>query len=83
MTPEEKTLIDLQVAVARLEERLETVIHKLDQAMVSRHQLEERLAPLASNIDRWKGGLAMLAVTAGVVGSLIGKLIHRIIEGPP
>lgn len=83
MSPEDKSLTDLRVAVARLEERLDTVIHKLDQAMVSRHQLEERLAPLTTNIDRWKGGLAMLAITAGIVGSLLGKLLHRLMEGPP
>jgi hypothetical protein len=71
-------LTELRITVARLDERMNTIIVKLDQAMVSREHLETRLAPLSENINKWKGGVAAITIVAGSVGALITTLFKSI-----
>jgi hypothetical protein len=77
MPPQDDTLTELRVTVARLDERMNTVIAKLDQNMVSREHLQETLKPLTENMNRWKGGLAAITVVAGSIGALVTTFIKQ------
>jgi hypothetical protein len=72
---EEDPLTELRITVARLDERMNTVISKLDQSMVSREHLQQTLGPLTENMNKWKGGVAALTVVAGSVGALVTTFV--------
>lgn len=74
MPPTDEILTDLRLAVARLETKVEGIDEKLDTTVVSHLHLETRLAPLTANINRWKGGMAVLVLVGGIVGSLLVNL---------
>lgn len=74
-------LTELRITVARLDERMNTVISKLDQSMVSREHLHETLKPLTENMDRWKGGMAVITLAAGSVGALVTTIIKHLFAG--
>ena len=78
MPPQDDTLTELRVTVARLDERMNTVIAKLDQNMVSREHLQDTLKPLTENMNKWKGGLAAITVVAGSIGALVTTFIKQI-----
>lgn len=77
---EEQTIhnINILVSIARLEEQIKAVNAKLDDAVVSRAHLEERLAPLTENMNKWKGGVAAITLVAGSIGALISTLIKSL-----
>lgn len=82
MTPEQQdVLTQLRLAVARLEVKVQSIDEKMDSAVVSRAHLEERLAPLTENMNRWKGGLAALVLGAGTVGGAITSAISHFFTG--
>lgn len=81
MPPQDDTLTELRVTVARLDERMNTVIAKLDQNMVSREHLQETLKPLTDNMNRWKGGLAAITVVAGSIGALVTTFVKQLFLG--
>lgn len=69
--------VHLLVSIARLEEQIKSLNEKLDQAVVSRAHLEERLAPLTENMNLWKGGVAAITLVAGSIGAFISTLIKQ------
>ena len=71
------TNINILVSIARLEEQIKAVNHKLDEAVVSRAHFEERLAPLYENMNRWKGGVAAITLVAGSIGAIISTFIKN------
>lgn len=81
MPPHEDPLTELRITVARLDERMNTVITKLDQSMVSREHLQETLRPLTDNMNRWKGGLATITVVAGSIGALVTTFVKAFFLG--
>lgn len=81
MPPQDDPLTELRITVARLDERMNTVITKLDQNMVSREHLQETLKPLTENMDRWKGGLATITVVAGSIGALVTTFVKNLFMG--
>lgn len=81
MPPQDDPLTELRITVARLDERMNTVITKLDQSMVSREHLQETLKPLTENMNRWKGGLAAITIIAGSIGALVTTFIKQFFLG--
>lgn len=81
MPPSDDPLTELRITVARLDERMNTVISKLDQSMVSREHLSETLKPLTDNMNRWKGGLATITVVAGSIGALVTTFVKQMFLG--
>ena len=75
---DDSTLTELRVLVARLDERMNTVLTKLDRDMVSREHLQDTLRPLTENMNKWKGGLAAITVVAGSIGALVTTFIKQI-----
>lgn len=75
---DDNTLTELRVLVARLDERMNTVLTKLDRDMVSREHLQDTLKPLTENMNKWKGGLAAITVVAGSVGALVTTFIKQL-----
>lgn len=78
----DEILSDLRVLVARLDERTLTIVQKLDQAVVARRELEERLEPLADSVTRWKGGLTVIALAAGSIGAAAAGIARKIFMEP-
>jgi hypothetical protein len=78
----DEILSDLRVTVARLDERTLTIIEKLDQAVIARRDLEERLEPLAESVTRWKGGLTVIALAAGAIGAAAAKVATKLLSEP-
>lgn len=72
-------LTELRITVARIEERTRVMDYKLDQAVVVREHLEERLAPLTENMNRWKGALTIVTIVAGAVGATITTVLKRLV----
>jgi hypothetical protein len=70
--------VNILVSIARLEEQIKAVNSKLDDAVVSRAHLEERLAPLTENMNRWKGGIAAITLVAGSVGAVISTFVKNL-----
>ena len=70
-------LTELRIAVARLEEQVRAVHTKMDEAVVSRAHLEERLAPLTENMNKWKGGVAAITLVAGSIGAAVTTLLKQ------
>lgn len=82
MAPSEQDLLtDLRIMVARLDERTRNIDRKLDEAVVSRADLEERLGPLTANMNRWKGALVVITFIAGSVGATISTWLKHAIGG--
>lgn len=81
MPPQDDPLTELRITVARLDERMNTVITKLDQSMVSREHLNETLKPLTESMDKWKGGLAVITIVAGSIGALVTTFIKQFFLG--
>lgn len=75
MPPSDDPLTELRITVARLDERMNTVITKLDQSMVSREHLNDTLKPLTENMNKWKGGMAAITVVAGSIGALVTTFV--------
>ena len=73
--------IHILVSIARLEEQIKAVNAKLDDAVVSRAHLEERLAPLTENMNKWKGGVAAITLVAGSIGALVSTLVKSLFLG--
>jgi hypothetical protein len=69
--------VNVLVSIARLEEQIKAVNEKLDQAVVSRAHLDERLAPLTENMNKWKGGVAAITIVAGSVGAFVSTLVKQ------
>lgn len=76
--PQDDPLTELRITVARLDERMNTVITKLDQSMVSRDHLQETLKPLTDNMNKWKGGITAITVVAGSIGALVTTLFKQL-----
>ncbi|HMU15824.1 MAG TPA: hypothetical protein PKC95_00135 [Thauera aminoaromatica] len=80
----EVLISDLRVVIARLDERTKTILEKLVAAEQSRNEIERRLAPaslepLAENVSRWKGALAVIALIAGALGASITLFMKRVL----
>lgn len=75
----DELLRELHATVARLDERTKTIIDKLDDAVVSREHLENRLAPLTENMNKWKGALTVVTVIAGAIGATVATLLKRML----
>jgi hypothetical protein len=60
---------------------MNTIILKLDAAMVSREHLETRLAPLTEHMNRWRGGMAVILLVAGSIGALVSSFAKSVIAG--
>jgi hypothetical protein len=60
---------------------MNTVITKLDQAMVSREHLEKRIAPLTENMNKWKGGMTAITLVAGSIGALVTTFAKHLFLG--
>lgn len=75
----EVLISDLRVVIARLDERTKTILEKLVAAEQSRNEIERRLEPLAENVSRWKGALAVIAVIAGALGASITLFMRRVL----
>lgn len=80
-------LTELRIAVARIEtridERFNAVDNKFEQAMVSREHLEQRLAPLTANMNRWKGALVVITFVAGSLGAVVATAIKNAFGASP
>lgn len=74
----EVLISDLRVVIARLDERTKTILEKLVQAEQQRALLEGRLEPLAENISRWKGALALIGIIAGALGASVAVFLKRV-----
>lgn len=74
-------LTDLRLAVARLEVQTRNINEKLDTAVVSREQLEARLAPITEYMNRWKGALTMIVLIAGAAGAAVTTGIRQLLNG--
>lgn len=68
---QDNVLIELRIAVARLEEQVKLVNTKLDLAVVSREHMESKLAPLMENMNKGKGALAAATLMAGAIGATL------------
>lgn len=75
----DETLTELRIAVARLDERTIKILERLDQAVVSRTHLEERLAPITENLNRWKGALTLIVIVAGSISAAVTIFIKNIL----
>lgn len=78
MSSGDPSYVNLLVSIARLEEQIKAVNAKLDDAVVSRAHFEERLAPLTENMNRWKGGMAVITLVAGSVGAIVTTFIKQV-----
>ena len=78
MPPSDDTLTELRIVVARLDERTKAIMQKLDDAVVSREHLEQRLAPLTENMNKWKGGVAAITIVAGSIGAVITTVVKHL-----
>ena len=78
----EEVLTDVRILVARLDERTKSIAdkleeharsidRKLDEAVISRKELDERLEPLTTHMERGKGALAAMTFAASVVGATL------------
>lgn len=66
--------VSVLISIARLEEQIKAIHQKLDDAVVSRSHLDERLAPITENMNKWKGGITVIALVAGSVGAFVSAL---------
>ena len=80
MQPDQDVLTELRIAVARIEERQRSMDRKLDEAVVSREHLDERLAPLIEHMNKGKGALAAITLTAGAIGATIATFLKHLFE---
>jgi hypothetical protein len=66
---QDNVLVDLRIAVARLEEQVKVVNTKLDVERIYREQMDAKLAPLVESMNKGKGAFAAAALAAGVLGA--------------
>jgi hypothetical protein len=70
---QDSVLVDLRIAVARLEEQVKVVNVKLDVERETdrayREQMDAKLAPLVDNMNKGKGALAAATLVAGALGA--------------
>lgn len=69
--------------VARIDERTKLLLEMVEAGDKKRESLEERIAPLADAVMRWKGGLAVIAIISGAVGALLLAAFRRIFHIDP
>jgi peptidoglycan hydrolase CwlO-like protein len=74
-------LTEVRLALARLEVKVQGLDQKMDSAVVSREHLENRLAPLTENMNKWKGGMAAITLVAGSVGALVTTVVKYLLTG--
>jgi hypothetical protein len=77
MPPEYDILTELRISVARIEERQRSMDRKLDEAVVSRDHLDERLAPLIEHMNKGKGALATITLAAGAIGATVATFLKQ------
>jgi hypothetical protein len=66
---QDSVLVDLRIAVARLEEQVKVVNTKLDVERIYREQMDAKLAPLVESMNKGKGAFAAAALVAGALGA--------------
>jgi len=67
----ETVIGDMREMMARIDERTKLLLEKVEASDHHRKALEERIAPLADAVMRWKGGLAVIAIISGAIGALL------------
>ncbi len=93
MTELHHQIHSLELTVARLDERVKSMLTEMEKAHESREKLaqqfvvvtndlDDRLGPLADSMSRWKGALAMLGIISAGIGGAVSLLIQNWI-GPP
>ena len=76
MQPDQDVLTELRIAVARIEARL-------DEAVVSREELRQQLNPLIEHMNKGKGALAAITLTAGAIGATIATFLKHLFGVSP
>ena len=83
MPPDNDILTELRITVARIEERQRSMDRKLDEAVVSREHLDERLEPLVEHMNKGKGALATVTLAAGAIGATVATFLKQFIGVSP
>lgn len=83
MPDQDPVLTDLRIAVAELRGEVRHIRELLDEAVVSRRDLQIQLAPLMESMNRGKGALAAATFIAGAIGATIATFIKQVFGVAP